>query len=47
MKLILNSSIVHPIRCDSFAKDDIVVLRTFSKIHGLAGLRIGYAVGNG
>jgi histidinol-phosphate aminotransferase len=24
---------------------NIVVLRTFSKIHGLAGLRIGYAVG--
>jgi histidinol-phosphate aminotransferase len=26
---------------------NIVVLRTFSKIHGLAGLRIGYAVGPG
>jgi histidinol-phosphate aminotransferase len=26
-------------------KRKIVVLRTFSKIHGLAGLRIGYAVG--
>jgi len=25
---------------------NIVVLRTFSKIHGLAGLRIGYAVGS-
>src|SRR5207244_10456825 len=24
---------------------NIVVLRTFSKIHGLAGLRVGYAVG--
>jgi histidinol-phosphate aminotransferase len=30
-----------------FVRDgrNIVVLRTFSKIHGLAGLRIGYAVG--
>ena len=30
-----------------FVRDErnIVVLRTFSKIHGLAGLRIGYAVG--
>ncbi|XZE18303.1 pyridoxal phosphate-dependent aminotransferase [Pirellulaceae bacterium SH449] len=26
-------------------RDNIIVLRTFSKIHGLAGLRIGYAVG--
>lgn len=26
-------------------RNNIIVLRTFSKIHGLAGLRIGYAVG--
>ncbi len=26
-------------------RDNVVVLRTFSKIYGLAGLRIGYAVG--
>ena len=26
-------------------KSNIVVLRTFSKVHGLAGLRIGYALG--
>jgi histidinol-phosphate aminotransferase len=26
--------------------DNLVVLRTFSKVYGLAGLRVGYAVGN-
>jgi histidinol-phosphate aminotransferase len=26
-------------------KSNVVVLRTFSKVHGLAGLRIGYALG--
>ena len=26
-------------------KKDVVVIRTFSKVHGLAGIRIGYAVG--
>ncbi|MFJ6113945.1 histidinol-phosphate transaminase [Agrococcus sediminis] len=28
------------------AHDNVVVLRTFSKAHGLAGLRVGYAVGD-
>lgn len=28
------------------AHDNLVVLRTFSKAHGLAGLRVGYAVGD-
>lgn len=27
-------------------RENVIVLRTFSKIYGLAGLRIGYAVGN-
>jgi histidinol-phosphate aminotransferase len=27
------------------ARDNVVVMRTFSKVYGLAGLRIGYAVG--
>ena len=27
------------------AGDDVLVLRTFSKIYGLAGLRVGYGVG--
>jgi len=27
-------------------RDNVVVTRTFSKIYGLAGLRIGYAIGN-
>ncbi len=27
-------------------KENVLVTRTFSKIHGLAGLRVGYAVGN-
>ncbi len=27
-------------------RDNVVVLRTFSKAHGLAGLRVGYAVGD-
>jgi histidinol-phosphate aminotransferase len=26
--------------------DNLIVLRTFSKVYGLAGLRVGYAVGN-
>lgn len=26
-------------------EDNVVVLRTFSKVHGLAGLRVGYALG--
>lgn len=28
------------------ARDNVVVLRTFSKIYGLAGLRVGYAIGH-
>jgi histidinol-phosphate aminotransferase len=28
------------------ARPNVVVLRTFSKIHGLAGLRVGYAIGD-
>jgi histidinol-phosphate aminotransferase len=28
------------------AHENLVVLRTFSKVYGLAGLRVGYAVGN-
>jgi histidinol-phosphate aminotransferase len=37
----------HPPDTLQFVREgrNIVVLRTFSKIHGLAGLRIGYAVG--
>ncbi|WP_323174039.1 histidinol-phosphate transaminase [Natrialba sp. PRR66] len=31
-------------RNDFDARDDIAVLRTFSKVYGLAGLRLGYAV---
>ncbi len=27
-------------------RDNVVVTRTFSKIYGLAGLRVGYAIGN-
>ena len=27
-------------------RDDVVVLRTFSKAHGLAGMRVGYAMGH-
>jgi histidinol-phosphate aminotransferase len=27
-------------------RDDVVVLRTFSKAHGLAGMRVGYAMGD-
>ncbi len=27
-------------------RDNVVVTRTFSKVYGLAGLRVGYAVGN-
>ncbi|HEX9854884.1 MAG TPA: histidinol-phosphate transaminase [Acidimicrobiia bacterium] len=29
----------------ALSNDDVVVLRTFSKVYGLAGLRIGYAIG--
>ena len=29
----------------SRAGDDVLVLRTFSKLYGLAGLRVGYGVG--
>lgn len=29
------------------ANENVIVLRTFSKVYGLAGLRIGYAVGKG
>jgi histidinol-phosphate aminotransferase len=39
-----------PMRPDSFglvrSHDNVVVLRTFSKAYGLAGLRVGYAVGD-
>lgn len=28
------------------ARDNVVVLRTFSKAHGLAGMRVGYAMGH-
>ena len=28
-------------------RDNVIVLRTFSKIYGLAGLRIGYGIGHG
>ncbi len=36
----------HPPNTLQFVRDDrnVVVLRTFSKIHGLAGLRVGYGV---
>ena len=29
----------------SFQRDNVLVLRTFSKIYGIAGVRIGYAIG--
>src|SRR6266704_1771927 len=36
----------HPPNTLQFVRDDrnVVVLRTFSKIHGLAGLRVGYGI---
>lgn len=31
---------------DAVERENVIVLRTFSKVYGLAGLRIGYAIGN-
>ncbi len=31
--------------CSRFGYDNVIVLRTFSKAYGLAGLRLGYAIG--
>lgn len=33
-------------RADGSARENVVVLRTFSKAYGLAGLRIGYGIGS-
>jgi histidinol-phosphate aminotransferase len=35
-----------PVEAFVGVRDDVVVLRTFSKAHGLAGLRVGYAMGD-
>ncbi len=35
-----------PVRALVGTRDNVVVLRTFSKAHGLAGMRVGYAMGH-
>ena len=35
-----------PRSCVSGARKNLILMRTFSKIYGLAGLRIGYGIGN-
>jgi histidinol-phosphate aminotransferase len=37
----------HDLTPDALAHENVVVVRTFSKAFGLAGLRVGYAVGGG
>ena len=39
-------SLGDPVETFVGVRDDVVVLRTFSKAHGLAGLRVGYAMGD-
>lgn len=47
---IVDEALINPLKEGAMrlvdAHDNVVVLRTFSKFFGLAGMRIGYAVGN-
>lgn len=51
--LVIDEAYIEYVRADDFPdslalhsrRERLITLRTFSKIHGLAGLRVGYAVG--
>ena len=46
VEFVTDASAVNGERVIAAGHDNVVVLRTFSKAYGLAGLRIGYAVGH-